>query len=210
MSPNVPAAIVGCPLRPREVTTIPLGRRSGVEAELPINGFYAAPGMEITFDASASSGTVTNYEWDLDGDGTYDRSTTAPVLKHTYAQEFDGAMILRVTGVLGDSNTLKTPVHISNTPAHQQLASPVNIKAEVISTSGGISEVRVTWESDDPNADSWGVAINGIPIARFEKAARSAKITDIQRGDDVLFQVFGITKDGAAGDRDGTTLSAAG
>ena len=82
---------------PLQVVTIPLGRQkqSGVEARLPINGYSGPPGSEITFDASESVGVVVKYEWDLDGDGSYDRTTSDPVLKHTYRAEFDGLMILR-------------------------------------------------------------------------------------------------------------------
>jgi hypothetical protein len=38
-------------------------------------------GKAVSLDASASvvpGGTITNYEWDFDGDGTYDQATTTP------------------------------------------------------------------------------------------------------------------------------------
>lgn len=194
---------------PLTVTTIPLGKNSGVEARLPINGYFAAPGMEITFDASTSTGAINKYEWDLDGDGTYDATTTEPVLKHMYANEFEGEMILRVSNPIGSSHVLRTPVHVSTTPAHQQLAPPSNVQVEVLSTVEGISEIKVTWESNDPAADSWAVAINGFPIGRTEKASRSFRVTDIEREEDVLVEVFGLTADMAVGLRAGTTLPAA-
>jgi hypothetical protein len=194
-----------------KVTTIPLGGgQSGVEAKLPINGYYAGPGREITFDASKSEGAIDRYEWDLDGDGTYDQITTSPILKHTYVNEFDGEMILRVSDPFGGTNILKTPVHISSTPFQQQLAPPQNVKAEVISTEAGISEVKVTWESDDPQANTWAVAVDGFPVGRIEKSARSVTVTDIRRGKDVLLEIFGITADMNVGERAGTTLPAAG
>lgn len=194
---------------PVQVTTIPLGRNNGVEAKLPINGYFAAPGMEITFDASSSIGAVSKYEWDLDGDGTYDASTAEPVLKHTYTTEFEGEMILRVSNPIGSTHVLKTPVHVSTTPAHQQLAQPKNVRAEALSTVNGVSEIKVTWESDAPAADSWAIAINGVPVGRIEKAARSITVTDIERKEDVLVEVFGLTADMAVGLRAGTTLPAA-
>lgn len=193
---------------PLQVTTIPLGKNNGVEARLPINGYFAAPGMEITFDASTSTGAINKYEWDLDGDGTYDASTAEPVLKHTYATEFEGEMILRVSNPIGSTHVLRTPVHVSTTPAHRQLAPPKNVQAEALSTVNGVSEIKVTWESDDTAADSWAIAINGYPIGRIEKSARSITVTDIERKEDVLVEVFGMTADMAVGLRAGTTLPA--
>lgn len=194
---------------PLQVTVIPLGRNNGVEARLPINGYFGAPGMEFTFDASSSIGAVDKYEWDVDGNGTYDSTTTGPVLKHTYANEFEGEMILRVSNMVGSTHVLKTPVHVSTVPAHQLLAPPRNVQVEVLSTVDGVSEIRVTWESDDPAADSWGVAINGFPAGRVERSARSVTVTDIQRAEDVLVEVLGVTADMALGLRAGATLPAA-
>lgn len=194
---------------PLQVNIIPLGKNNGVEAKLPINRYSAAPGMEITFDASSSAGAVDKYEWDLDGNGTYDATTTEPVLKHTYEHEFEGEMILRVSNMVGSTHVLKTPVHVSTAPAHQLLAPPRNVQVEVLSTVDGVSEIQVTWESDDPAADSWAVAINGFPAGRVEKSARSVTVTEIQREEDVLVQVLGVTSDMALGLRAGTTLPAA-
>ncbi|HYH76707.1 MAG TPA: PKD domain-containing protein [Arthrobacter sp.] len=205
-SPTPSGQDTGAPVR---VTTIPLGRHSGVEAKLPINGYYAAPGMEITFDASTSTGAISKYEWDLDGDGAFDTTTAEPVIKHTYMQEFDGEMILRVSNPIGSTHILKTPVRVSMTPAHQQLAPPENVQVEVLSTVNGVSEIKVTWESSDPAVDSWAVAINGFPAGRVEKTARTVTVTDIQRKEEVLVEILGLTPDGALGLRAGTTLPAA-
>ena len=194
---------------PIQVTTIPLGKNSGVEARFPINGYFAAPGMEIAFDASESVGAVSTYEWDFDGDGTYDASTTEPVFKHTYTDEFEGELALRVSNPIGSTHVLRIPVHVSTKPYNQQLAPPKDVQAEVLSTVNGVSEINVTWESDDPATDSWAIAINGMPVGRIEKAARSITVTDIQRKEDVLVEVFGVTADMEVGLRAGTTLPAA-
>lgn len=205
-SPSPFGQASGSPLR---VTIIPLGKNNGVEARFPIHGYFAAPGMEITFDASESVGAISKYEWDFDADGAYDATTAEPVLKHTYANEFEGEMILRVSNPVGSTHVLRTPVHISTTPARQQPAPPKNVHAEALSTVNGVSEIEVTWESDDPAADSWAIAINGYPIGRIEKAARSMRVTDIERQEDVLVEVFGVTAGMAVGLRAGTTLPAA-
>jgi hypothetical protein len=194
---------------PVQVITLPLGKQTdAVEARLPINGYFAQPGMEITFDASASLGVVVKYEWDLDGDGHYDRTTNDPVLKHTYAAAFEGVMILRVTGIAGGVDTLETPIHISTAPSHPRLAAPTNVRVEVLSTAGRISEVKVSWESADPAVYRWGVTIDGFPAGVVEGSARSVNVTEVHREKDVLIEVLGFTADGAMGDRAGPVLSA--
>ncbi|WP_142062397.1 PKD domain-containing protein [Pseudarthrobacter sp. B4EP4b] len=165
--------------------------------------------MEIRFDASSSIGAVNQYEWDLDGDGDYDVTASEPVLKHTYAHEFEGEMILRVSNMVGSSHVLKTPVHVSTMPMPQPLAAPRNVQVAVLSTVDGVSEIRVTWESEDPAAYSWAVAINGFPAGRVERSARSVNVTDIRREADVLVEILGVTQDMALGLRAGTTLPAA-
>jgi hypothetical protein len=194
--------------RPAGVSVIPLGKNNGVEARLPINAYFAAPGMEIRFDASDSVGAVDTYEWDYDGDGTYDATTSDPVFRHTYTDEFDGEMILRVSNIVGSTHILRTPVHVSARPYFRPLAPPANVQVRVLSTINGISDIKVSWESNDPAADSWAIAINGMPVGRIEKSARSITVTDIERKEDVLVEVFGVTAGMEVGDRAGTTLPA--
>ena len=59
-----------------------------------LGGPYIAPtGAAITFSAADSfdaSADITSYEWDFDGDGTADRTTTTPDTTYTYPGEFHG------------------------------------------------------------------------------------------------------------------------
>lgn len=195
---------------PVQAIAIPLGKHVDyVEARLPINGYFAMPGMEITYDASESVGVVVKYEWDLDGDGSWDRTTNAPVLKHTYAAEFEGLMILRITGIAGGTDTLETPVRVSTAPSHPRLAAPSNVRVEVLSTVRRISEVKVSWESADPAVYRWGVTIDGYPAGVVEGSARSVNVTEVHREKDVLIEVLGFTSGGAMGERAGPVLAAA-
>jgi PKD repeat protein len=80
----------------------------GLANALPVSSASAPSsgieGQEINFDGSASSdadGTITKYEWDMDGDGTYDyESTVSATQSHTYPQDGIYSAKLRVT----DSN----------------------------------------------------------------------------------------------------------
>jgi PKD repeat protein len=71
----------------------------------PTAAFTAAPspafvGEQVTFDGSSSSDdeSVAKYEWDLDGDGTFETNSAAnPKTTHTYTQPATIQVRLRVT-----------------------------------------------------------------------------------------------------------------
>ena len=65
------------------------------------NGPYIGwVGTPVTFDASASwdpDDEIVLYEWDFDGDGTYDYSGSSPTATHTWTTPYFGVVGLRVT-----------------------------------------------------------------------------------------------------------------
>jgi lysophospholipase L1-like esterase len=83
-----------------------------------IQGPYVAKvGSTLTLDAAAShavTGTLTSYEWDLDGDGTYDETTSKPFLTHTFNSLFDGIVGVRVTDTSGQRAVGSTTVQITD------------------------------------------------------------------------------------------------
>ena len=54
----------------------------------------------ITFDASASKdpdGSIVKYEWDFNGDGVFDQTTTAPTVSYTYTTSGTKTVTVRAT-----------------------------------------------------------------------------------------------------------------
>jgi hypothetical protein len=82
----------------------------GVKALADAGGPYSGTaGKAVSLDASASvvpGGTITNYEWDFDGDGTYDQATPAPTTTHVYAAPFDGTLKVRITAGASSSKAM--------------------------------------------------------------------------------------------------------
>jgi PKD repeat protein len=81
------------------------------ENEPPVPEFTVDPrpgtvGEPVTFDASASSdpdGTIVEYRWDFEGDGSLDENTTNPATDHTYSQT--GGYVPTLTVVDDDEAT---------------------------------------------------------------------------------------------------------
>ena len=92
---------------------------------------FAQPGQQVSFDASASSdpdGTIAKYEWDLDGNGTYETNTgSTPTASQSYASEGKVTVGLRVTDNLGASATSAHILTVSkNQPPQATLAIAPN------------------------------------------------------------------------------------
>jgi subtilisin-like proprotein convertase family protein len=80
----------------------------------------AARGRVTTFDASATTdpdGTIAHYEWDLDGNSTYETDSGAsPITTKTYAATGSVTVGLRVTDDDGGVDTETLPVAITEAP----------------------------------------------------------------------------------------------
>jgi len=118
----------------------------------------ATVGSEVTFDASNSTddGTIVEYRWDPDGDGTVDGTTSEPTYAHTY--ETAGNFEPSVT-VVDDDNVTATasatvqvvsagnPPNASlNTPAEATVGDAVSLDASASGDDRGIDHYE--WDVD--------------------------------------------------------------
>jgi hypothetical protein len=74
-------------------------------------------GMTRTLDASGSYGVEANlvsYEWDFDGDDTFDATTATPTVTHTFDRELDGLLKVRVTDDRGRTGLTTTPLRVTD------------------------------------------------------------------------------------------------
>ncbi|HWM54492.1 MAG TPA: Ig-like domain-containing protein [Solirubrobacterales bacterium] len=91
----------------------------------------ALTGAPVTFDASASvppaAGSITNYEWDLNGDGTFERDTgEVPTTTRTYNNVKDLTVTLRVKSNLGTEATTTAQVSVRLAPPPGHLGVTIN------------------------------------------------------------------------------------
>lgn len=165
--------------------------------------YLADIGQEVTFDASDSyviDAEITKYDWDFDGDGVFEATTTEPVINHTYNALFDGLMQVRVTASNGLVANMSAIVKIGTYVMPVFAGAPENLNAKVIKTVDGISHVELIWDSvQDENTASLALSVNGIIIGTMTRDRTSIIVTDIDRSFDNDFGVVGLDSDGKIG-----------
>ena len=77
---------------------------------------------------------VIGYDWDFDGDGTYDLTTTNPLTEHTYGAAGTYRLVLRARSESGLAGTATTLVTVT-VPATTAPGRPMNLRASVDGSS---------------------------------------------------------------------------
>lgn len=133
-----------------------------------IQGPYVAKVADpVNIDAAAShavSGSLTSYEWDFNGDGTYDETGTSPRITHTFTQEYSGVIGLRVTQSDGQTAVATTQVDITddgdNTPRDQDNCPDVNNWGQTDYDNDGVGD-ECDPDPGYPTQDKPGVCVVG-------------------------------------------------
>lgn len=160
--------------------------------------YRAEVGQQITFDASDSyveDAEITQYDWDFDGDGTYELQTTLPVARHIYGQLFDGSMQVRLTASNGTIASASATVKIGTYVAPLVPAAPTGL---AITQDNGNSVV-ISWQAEDALVDSWIVSSDGIAIGKIPATTTVVTIGDLKRSEAISIEVSGMMADGTVG-----------
>ena len=119
----------------------------------------AKVGQTVTFNATASSdpdGTIGNYEWDLDGNGTYEQQGPSATVSRSYASETSPTVKLRVTDDRSGTDTETHPLVVANTvptasftatPNPAQVGASVAFNASASSDPDG-TITKYEWDFD--------------------------------------------------------------
>jgi hypothetical protein len=130
------------------------------EASLSVSPNPAQTGQQVTFDGSGSSdaeGPITKYEWDLDGNGTFETdSGTNPTVTQSYPTARTLDVRLRVTDEAGNkTTTLRTLTVTNRGPTSSFTAAPSSVvKNQTVSFDGSASSdpdgtiAKYEWDLD--------------------------------------------------------------
>jgi PKD repeat protein len=146
----------------------------------PTAAFTVAPspavaGEQVTFDGSSSSddlAAVARYEWDLDGDGTFETDTKAnPTATHTYAQPGQVTVRLKVTDNQGVSDQTTRTLAVQAAPPPDTTAPRMRIltRRAQVSRAGFVS-IRIACPATERSCA-------GRLALRFGRGARSSAAT---------------------------------
>jgi|GEM_PF-1813062 len=117
-------------------------------------------GDEITLDASDSddNGTIEEYEWDINGDGTYEESTTDDTYDYEWTSPYVGDIYVRCTDDLGCRSYSPAEADITAT-GHFALLSPAD---------GAVIDV---WSRGASEGNS-KAAIGSVEVAKRDDALK--------------------------------------
>jgi PGF-CTERM protein len=136
----------------------PLASNKPPSASLTAGATPAAPGERLTFNASGSvdpDGTIAEYRWDFDGDGSTDRITFTPTLSHDFSTTGSYAATVTVVDEGDDTDSASVSITIRNQPIVSLVTSPspTSINANTTfdasaSTYGNGTIVEYRWDFD--------------------------------------------------------------
>jgi len=120
----------------------------------------ALTGQHVTFNASSSSvplSTIVRYEWDLDGDGSFETDTgTEPTASHSYSDRGTVRVGVRVTAESGITDTAWDVLSLELAPRPGPVGVSINAGAQF--TNDPIVSLSLRWP---PFATSVLVANDG-------------------------------------------------
>lgn len=151
----------------------------------PEVSFIVTPGAPhidepITFDASGSfdpDGTMASYDWDFDGDGLFDRTTTDPVTTYSYAVSGLKSVTLKVTDSEGASARVTYTLDVS--------ALAVKVMRTISTMSALPGNTFLVVVRIEPEMDLAGVGLEenlpvGWKIKPLENAGAAFKRSSVQ------------------------------
>ncbi len=160
-------------------------------------------GATCTFDASGSvdpspHGTIIDYAWDLDGDGTFEQTTTCPSVDHVYEDDGARRVRVRVTDDDGAWDEAQAEVEVVNRPPRvshirwdpQQPTDdePLQFAATVHDPDGEVA--AWFWEFGNEAA-----ATDPTPVARFDDDGSHPVVLTVEDNDGDRSSPFSIVVD---------------
>jgi hypothetical protein len=137
----------------------------------------AIAGQPVTISAAASHDVgepIAGYDWDFNGDGVFDASTTDPVAGYTYPAPFSGTVTVRVRSTSGLASLASAPIAVGAS-APKPPAKPSHLRKAVHR-----SKLVMSWSAGKGPSPQWftvygqhGHALERVPV--YGDARRTGK-----------------------------------
>ena len=138
-------------------------------------------GTEFELDASDNpfdpSLEPYSFDWDLDGDGVYETSSGTSILSHTFSQDGEYPVSLRVTDASGTSGEATHIIPVQNTPPYDaEITTQASIDIDetltlsATASDKGADELTYSWDID-------GEILTGNPVTTSFTTAGEKTIT---------------------------------
>ena len=167
--------------------------------------YFAAAGHDVHFDASASravSGDVSEYRWDLDGDGFTDETTSEPTINHRYADGYHGQMQVLVVDEAGRSANASAAVIVDERPTTgllPRVPAATSMTADATDVGDHV-RLNVKWRLGSSRPARWVISVNGDPVDTASGTSDSVRASVSHQGDPWRVTVTPMDNDGNLGD----------
>jgi PKD repeat protein len=170
-----------------------LSQGGGPGNQPPVADLQATPTsgdapLYVDFDASASDdpdGTIVLFEWDFDGDGSYDSSGTTPFANHTYTAANEYNATLRVTDDEGATDTDSVLITVTEPGGGPERIAFDGFESNSFSGGQGwlapwatSGDITIRWTKDSPHTGDGHVRMRR-GTGYMERAVDLSGATDV-------------------------------
>ena len=171
----------------KDTATVSVRAHYAPSAKIVQSATAAIPGQSVSFNGATSSDAdgITKYEWDLDGDGTFER--TGAQQSTSFATTGPRAVKLRVTDGLGATGTATATVKVHRAPTALVVSRPVSpavnqaVTLDASRSSDDGSIAKYEW---DLNGDNTFETTTTVPTTTTVFATTGAKRVGLRVTDD--------------------------
>lgn len=173
-------------------------------ARLDHASYFAPAQRPIAFDAGASraydDGEIASYDWDFDGDGVVDRTTTTPTTTYRYPPGYAGVMQVRVVDSDGRIGNASAQVVVAPPDGLTVAGTPpaAGGLAVVGRPAGRAMAVHYTWQAGSA-PQLWAVTVDGAVVTTVPGDRDEATITMKPWVSPTRMGVYPIGDDGLTG-----------
>ena len=156
--------------------------------------YTGVEGSAVTLSAAGSAGTgIASYDWDFNGDGTYDRTTSTATTEYTWPDDVDGMVGVRVTDAYGQQAVATAQTSIANAPpvveAGPELSATAGIPVTFAGTftdAGAADTHTFAWSFDDGSSSVEQNPAHAFATAGTHTATLTVTDDDLGSGSDTV------------------------